>query len=123
MENLGKGRREIVFIAIVVIVVIAIYFLNQMSQNKTLSDTTAMMFICDDTKSITALYRSDDNTRVNLRLSHSPQVSLSQAISASGARYASADESLTFWSKGKEATITENGKITYSDCQMLEFSE
>ena len=81
------------------------------------------MYVCDSNKSITAVWRSEDASRVSLRLSHSPRVSLSQAVSASGARYASADEKFTFWEKDGEASITENGKITYSDCRMLEFAE
>ncbi|MDD5098663.1 MAG: MliC family protein [Candidatus Pacebacteria bacterium] len=41
---------------------------------------------------------------------------LPQTISASGARYANADESIVFWNKGNTAFIQENGAVTYSDC-------
>ena len=40
----------------------------------------------------------------------------SQTVSASGARYANADQSFVFWNKGQTAFIEENGKQTYSGC-------
>lgn len=43
-------------------------------------------------------------------------MTLPQTISADGARYANADESFVFWSKGTGAFITQNGEETYSDC-------
>ena len=44
------------------------------------------------------------------------RVALPQARSASGARYANANESVVFWNKGDTAFIDENGKSTYSGC-------
>jgi membrane-bound inhibitor of C-type lysozyme len=41
---------------------------------------------------------------------------LDRAISASGARYANADESLVFWNKGDTAFMEENGEIILNDC-------
>jgi membrane-bound inhibitor of C-type lysozyme len=45
-------------------------------------------------------------------------LSLPQAMSGSGARYANKDESFVFWNKGNTAFITEGaaGEETYSDC-------
>ena len=46
-------------------------------------------------------------------------VPLKLAVSASGARYLSADEGLELWTKGAEATLTllgENGTVLYRDC-------
>ena len=43
--------------------------------------------------------------------------SLPQARSASGARYANADQSFVFWNKGETAFIEENGQPSYSGCR------
>ena len=43
-------------------------------------------------------------------------MTLPQTLSADGARYANADESIVFWSKGNGLTFTENGKETYLGC-------
>lgn len=41
------------------------------------------------------------------------EITLPQAISASGARYANEDESIVFWNKGNEVTIYENDNIVF----------
>jgi membrane-bound inhibitor of C-type lysozyme len=78
-------------------------------------------YICDANKTIAATYyqgpaptASADatvpptpNGSVALVLSDGRSVTLPQTISASGIRYANADESLVFWSKGNTAFITE----------------
>jgi membrane-bound inhibitor of C-type lysozyme len=72
-------------------------------------------FKCKDGKSIHATFYADS---VDLKLSDGRSLALPQATSASGARYASKDESFVFWNKGDTAFITEgkDGKETYSDC-------
>jgi membrane-bound inhibitor of C-type lysozyme len=72
-------------------------------------------FNCKDGKSIDATFYADS---VDLKLSDGRSLALPQAMSASGARYASKDESFVFWNKGDTAFITEgkDGKETYSDC-------
>ena len=55
---------------------------------------------------------------VVLQLSDGRSLTLPQTISADGGRYANADESIVFWSKGDTAFITEgnpNNPI-YKDC-------
>ena len=48
----------------------------------------------------------------------SSTMSVPQAMSGSGARYANADESFVFWNKGDDAFITEGDpdKPTFADC-------
>lgn len=41
-------------------------------------------------------------------------MTLDQAISADGARYATTDESIVFWNKGNSVLITQNGKIVFN---------
>ncbi len=72
-------------------------------------------FACKDGKSIDATFYAD---KVELKLSDGRSLSLPQAMSASGARYADKDERFVFWNKGNTAFITESnrGNETYSDC-------
>lgn len=57
------------------------------------------------------------NASVALSLDGASEINLPQTISADGVRYANADESLVFWSKGAGATLQENGQsATFQDC-------
>ena len=73
-----------------------------------------VVFACPDGKSIHAIFRK--SRTVDLELSDGRAMTVPQAISASGARYANADESFVFWNKGDGAFIQENGTTTFSDC-------
>ncbi|MDE2019271.1 MAG: MliC family protein [Patescibacteria group bacterium] len=74
------------------------------------------LFSCDGSKTIAATFYPTDDKYVDLVLSDGTKISLPRAMSASGARYAKADESFVFWNKGDTAFITENGTTTYSNC-------
>jgi len=74
-------------------------------------------YFCKDNKFISGTFR--DN-KVDLVLSDRRLLSLSQVISASGARYANLNESFVFWNKGNTAFITEDGEQTFSDCATVE---
>lgn len=75
-------------------------------------------FKCDLSKSIVATFYPTDDRFVDLKLSDGRNISVPHAISASGARYATSDESFVFWNKGNTAFITEGktGAETYSNC-------
>lgn len=77
--------------------------------------TTQARFACNLGKAIDAYFYAD---RVQLMLSDGRALSLPQALSASGARYANADESTVFWNKGNTAFLTEGAPAvdTYSGC-------
>jgi membrane-bound inhibitor of C-type lysozyme len=79
-----------------------------------LVETTAT-YTCADGKSIVAVYAPDE---VVLTFGDGRKLALPQVISGSGTRYANADESMQFWSKGKMAFVTEGSddNITYKDC-------
>jgi membrane-bound inhibitor of C-type lysozyme len=72
-------------------------------------------FACKDGKSIEATFYSD---KVDLKLSDGRTMTLPQTMSGSGIRYANADETVVFWSKGNTAFVTEGAdeKETFSDC-------
>ena len=70
-------------------------------------------FSCDDNKTIQADFYPN---QVVLRLSDGRNLTVPQAVSASGARYANSDESFVFWNKGNTAFIQEGQATSYSDC-------
>jgi membrane-bound inhibitor of C-type lysozyme len=72
-------------------------------------------YACADDKSIEATYYSD---KVELSLSDGRTMTLPQTVSGSGIRYADADESFVFWSKGNTAFVTEGdpNHPTFADC-------
>lgn len=72
-------------------------------------------FKCQGGKSIEATFYANS---VNLKLSDGRSLTVPQAMSASGARYANKDETFVFWNKGDTAFVTEgkDGKETYSGC-------
>jgi membrane-bound inhibitor of C-type lysozyme len=77
-----------------------------------------VLFNCDESKSITATFYVTDDKFVDLELSDDRKLSVPRAISASGARYATADETFVFWNKGDTAFITEGaeGVETFKNC-------
>ena len=78
--------------------------------------TIKARFACAGGKSIDATFVNGPSSSVRLVLSDGRKMSLPQAMSASGARYANKDESFVFWNKGNTAFIEEKGKTTYDGC-------
>ncbi len=74
------------------------------------------VFNCADSKTITATFYPTDDKYVDLQLSDGRNLSVPHAMSASGARYAKADESFVFWNKGDTAFVTEGNATTFKDC-------
>ena len=81
-----------------------------------LNQNPSYTFMCPDNKSITATFHLPDDASVDIVLSDGRTMNLPHAESASGARYANADESFVFWNKGTSAFIEEHGKTTYDGC-------
>ena len=81
-----------------------------------MTNTINAKFMCDDGKSIAAIFINGAKSSVKLTLSDGRALALPQVRSGSGARYANANESVVFWNKGDTAFIDENGKSTYSGC-------
>ncbi|MDD5289821.1 MAG: DUF333 domain-containing protein [Patescibacteria group bacterium] len=76
----------------------------------------SVTFFCDNNRKIQAKFYLPQDTYVDLVLSDGRSLQLPHAISASGARYANADESLVFWNKGDTAFLTENATTTFANC-------
>jgi membrane-bound inhibitor of C-type lysozyme len=81
------------------------------------AQTISAGFACEGGKKIAAVFVNGAHASVRLTLSDGRQLTLPQALSASGARYANADGSIVFWNKGRTAFIEEGGKRTYAQCQ------
>jgi membrane-bound inhibitor of C-type lysozyme len=78
-----------------------------------LSVIAASAYSCADKKTIQAVYYQN---QVELKLSDGRKLTVSQAESTEGARYASIDDSFVFWSKGNTAFIQEGQATTFSNC-------
>jgi len=74
------------------------------------------LFRCGAGKTVDAVFSNGSRSSVSLALSDGRSLSLPQSRSASGARYASADQNFVFWNKGNTAFIEENGQRSYSAC-------
>jgi membrane-bound inhibitor of C-type lysozyme len=72
-------------------------------------------FKCEEGKTIDATFHAD---KVDLKLSDGRTLTVPQAMSASGVRYANEDETFVFWNKGDTAFVTEgkDDKETYAGC-------
>ena len=80
-------------------------------------ETLRVPFRCDGGRTLDALFSNGSRSSVSLWLSDGRVLSLPQALSGSGARYANADESIVFWNKGRTAFIDEKGRTSYGNCQ------
>ncbi len=73
-------------------------------------------FTCAGGKSIDATFINTGNSRVRLALPDGRKMTLPRAVAADGARYANAQETVVFWTKGNTAFMQENGQMTYPGC-------
>jgi putative hemolysin len=73
-------------------------------------------FSCAGGTSIDATFIHARRSSVQLVFSDGRRMTLPQALSADGGRYANEGETIVFWNKGRTAFVQENGKTTYADC-------
>lgn len=127
-----KKSAVFIIVAVITIIVISLIGWQYFKPTKIVSQPALVgqaSYLCQNGKTVEAKYYQGSavsvkpsempvpNGQVELELSDGRQLTLPQTISASGIRYANADESLVFWSKGNTAFITESGgQQTYSDC-------
>lgn len=122
-------------IALIVIIVVlgAMYYYTKGPQTAAPEQPIATVdYSCDSGKTITAVYYKGvtipgtpgqppvPGGKVDLTLSDGRAMTLPQTISADGIRYANADESFVFWSKGNGALVLENNQQkSYIGCIAL----
>ncbi len=143
---MNKGRNTALLVVIVIIIIGAFLWYNRNatwlapllgSNPATQSVSGQATYSCAEGKTIAATYYTGTTTvssinpsepptpngSVALALSDGRNITLPQTISGSGIRYANADESLVFWSKGNTAFVTEGtgdaAKQTFSDCMSV----
>ncbi len=95
---------------------------------------TAVTYSCDEGRTITASYYEGPEApeaapgemptptgSVDVAIGDEATTTLSQTISADGIRYASADESLVFWSKGDSALVMRDNSmdLDYTNCEAV----
>lgn len=122
-------KKGILIIIVGIIVIAGIWYGVKSSKNTTQPDTqmsqavNTVSFACNVGKTIQAQFtegapiESNDSNKpatpggnVKLVLSDGRSMTLPQTLSADGARYANADESFVFWSKGNGALVLENNE-------------
>ncbi len=119
--------RTVALVVFAVAVIVAIVGVQgRFGDGHSASGTTvisSVAYACDGGKSMAATFNTGTTTpivkpgspptptgTVDLTLSDGRAMSLTQTISADGARYANPDESFVFWSKGNGALVLENNK-------------
>lgn len=91
-------------------------FFNGLCAPDSAGDVVHALFRCGAGKSVDAVFSNGSRSSVSLVLPDGRNLSLPQARSASGARYANADQSFVFWNKGNTASIEQGGKPLYRGC-------
>lgn len=108
-------QKKLIIIGIITAAIIIASVTIMQANRNTKKETINALYECTSGDWINASFDLASD-KVIISLSDGRELRLPRAISASGARYANADESLVFWNKGDTAFIEENGTITYQDC-------
>ena len=126
--------KTIVFAVIVVLVLllVVIYYSQSPKQPVVQSEVTTAQYVCAGPHTITAAYYPGTPApapqpgqppiptgSVTLTLDDGRALTLQRTLSADGARYANADESIVFWNKGNGITITEGSQQMYLGCMQV----
>jgi len=111
------SKMRIVAVILGILIIAGAFYFGESADNETVENGNVInaIFVCSDGERIEAVFQTEKRT-VDLKLSDGRALALPQTISASGARYAKADESFVFWNKGDTAFIMEDGATTYEGC-------
>lgn len=130
-----QSRNWIIGALVLIIVLVGAYFYFSpgtaapTTPNRSLVSTA--VYTCDQGKTIAAAYYegpaapqpapgepATPTGSVDVSIGGAATTTLAQTISADGTRYANADESLVFWSKGNSALVMRNNTmdLDYSNC-------
>lgn len=120
MHHITHTKHHAVLVAIVIGIIAFLILLVwpdvhpvPKASNQSAHIIASAVYQCATGKSIHATYVAGS---VQLELSDLRALTLPQAISASGARYADANEDFVFWNKGNTAFIQEHNVLTFTDC-------
>lgn len=112
-----KSRQFIIGLLALLIILLAVDIGWRWQASDSVEDIISAKFVCAGAKTIKSHFHNGKINWVELELSDGRTKYLSQALSASGARYADPQESFVFWTKGESAFITEEDLETYTNCQ------
>ncbi len=116
-NKVTKLSQVVAIILFVVVFYLGMFLGRKVALVKVLgTEVSRVVFQCEANKSIRAVFYND---AVHVTMSDGPEYFLLHTISASGARYATPDESIVFWNKGNTAFMTEgatSSRQTYSGC-------
>ncbi len=118
------------WVVVIIVIIAGIAFALTSGKAPTAPQPVAVAtYVCSGGKTIVASYYDGETTSapspdqpptpggsVALAFDDGSSMKLAQTISADGARYANADESIVFWNKGNGVTFTQNGQQTYMGC-------
>ncbi len=110
-------KKNLVVAGGVLLLVILGWYAYTTLGTKPVADSTHV-FICEGGDRMQATFYNGKNSSVDLIINDVEQISLTQATSASGARYVNKDESFIFWNKGDSAfvSVVANGTTTSDTC-------
>lgn len=132
-------NKKILWVAVIILIaaVAAWAYTNKPGQ-KDAPDQGSLVakvtYTCDKGKTITAAYYDGPAApkqvpgeppvpggSAKVSIDGGPEMTLMHTISADGTRYATADESLVFWSRGTSAFIMRNSSVDqdYNNCEAL----
>lgn len=125
-------RSSIALIIIILVAVAAYFAFFRAPAPAARTLTNSVSYACSGGKTIDAKYYEGKDTpgtadtppipggSAEITLSDGRTMTLAQTISADGVRYANADESFVFWSKGNGALVLENNEEkSYIGCVLL----
>lgn len=126
IKNKLMDNKTALILFVVMVVGIGYWYTNQPKTNTPVAPETNQVtpsenvipaiFNCDKGITINAEFDNNQPAKVKLAISDGRTLELPQAMSASGARYANADETIVFWNKGNTAFMEENGTTTITGC-------
>jgi membrane-bound inhibitor of C-type lysozyme len=118
--------KRILYILIAIVVILAIFFLltkktaAPVAADRSGEESSKIEYVCDQGE-VDLVLSGEDLIDAKIIINNNmsdvmPTHNMKRVVSASGTRYATADENIVFWSKGTSAFITENGETTYENC-------
>ncbi len=115
-------KTNLFLIGALVVIVLIVFIIGNLGNKESEEipyDQIVARFECDNDQWIDVVYynHAEKPSYAELVLSDGRELTVYQAISASGARYLSEDESIEFWTKGEDVvSFMENGEAIFENC-------
>ncbi len=134
MNNKKTGLSLLAFGILIVFVIVYLETKKDIAPLPPVAEPTKVnvFYLCSEDKSIAVTYTIGKATKnanpnlpptatgsVTIPLAEGKTITLPQTVSADGARFANADESVLFWSKGNSVLFEEKGVQNYKNCIIL----